>query len=331
MIRYGIIGAGRMGNTHAAVIEKLPDAATTAVYDPDPSAAEGFRERFGAVVYPDAASLAAAPEVDCVVVCSPTDRHREGIDAAMAAGKAIFCEKALCRDPAEADGLLSRLAAYTPIFTVGFVRRHTPKAQLLRRLLADGRIGRVRYFNVDLSLGCYRRMPGDWFADFSRSGGVIVDMLAHHVDLANWFFGRAERVYADGLLLAPDQPLPADYAAAVVRYPGGVVGNLMCSWQRFGRSEERMEIYGDRGALVLDKEAAVEFIPADGAAPLRLDPAEGPEPVAAGDPFHHEFVNLTAALSGRDVALPTIHDAHASLRVAFAMIESARTGRAVNP
>lgn len=71
---------------------------------------------------------------------------------------------------------------------------------------------------MDLPLGMYRREYGDWFTDFDKCGGVIVDMLAHHVDLANWFFGKPERVYADGMLLDPAQKEPSDMVDGIITY-----------------------------------------------------------------------------------------------------------------
>ena len=338
MIRYGIIGVGRMGNNHAAQIRQLDNAAITAVYDIRPEASTAFREKYGARICGSVAELAQSPDVDCVVVTSPTYCHREGVEAAVSAGKAVFCEKALCRTPADADALLKRVEAYDKLFTVGFVRRHMVKTILVKQLLDAGRIGRIRYCNVDLPLGCYRRMPGDWFADFDLCGGVIVDMLAHHIDVANWFFGAAKRVYADGMLLTRDQPKPADYVASVVSYENGVICNFMCSWQRFGRSNELMEIYGDEGALALDATPNVLWYPKNGEMRQIDSVAEimkqaktgdGVDQVNIGDGFFCEFRNLTAALEGKKVVLPTVRDAWNSLAVSFAMIESVKTGKAV--
>lgn len=335
MIRYGVIGAGRMGRNHAEQLKLIPEAKITRVYDIAPERAEQFRADFGAEICSGPEQLAESPDVDCVIVTSPTYCHIEGVEAALRAGKAIFCEKALCRTPEDARRILRAAEGYEKIFTVGFVRRHMAKTLLLKKLLDEGTIGRIRYCNLDLSLGLYRRMPGDWFADFELCGGVIVDMLAHHIDLANLFFGQAGRVYAQGLLLDSAQPLPADYAAAVVNYPNGIICNMICSWQRFGRSCEMMEIYGDQGALVLDGSDEITFYPAEGEM-RKLDPrngfaaakpGEGVNQVNIGNGFYYELLNLTRALSGEPIPLPTVHDAWNSLAVSFAMLESARNGR----
>ena len=241
------------------------------------------------------------------------------------------------RYPESAEELLKLLRNYDKLFTVGFVRRHMAKSIRMKELLAEGLIGRIRYCNVDLTLGKYKRMPGDWFTDFDLCGGVIIDMLAHHIDLANWYFGSAKRVYADSLLLSRDQPLPADYAAAVIHYESGVICNMICSWQRFGRSTERMEIYGDRGALVMDGTGEITYFTPDGET-KRINPeeelkkrADGAqlEEVNVGSALLCQLNSITEVLKGKKRPLPTIQDAYDSLKISFAMIDSTRSGKAV--
>ena len=337
MIRYGIIGAGRMGNAHASQTKFIQGTCVSGVYDIRTEPAEKMHAEYGATIYSSAEDLANSPEVDCVIVTSPTYCHPEGIHAAVAAHKPIFCEKALCRTPEAADELLALLKGYDKLFTVGFVRRHMAKSIRIKQMLDEGILGKLRYCNVDLSLGAYKRMPGDWFTDFELCGGVIIDMLAHHIDLANWFFGPAKRVYADSLLLSRDQPLPADYAAAVVTYANGVICNMFCSWQRFGRSCERMEIYGDKGALVMDGTGEITHFTADGKT-NRINPEEELKKSAGGAQLEEVNVgsamlcqmnSITNVLNGKVRPLPTIQDAYNSLNVSFAMIDSTRTGKAV--
>ena len=103
MLKFGIIGAGRLGNVHAGNIAQLKtlagiDAQVAAVYDPKESAAKDMHEKYGAVICSGPEELAGIPELDAVVIASPTYCHQEGIRAAVAADKHIFCEKPLCRD-----------------------------------------------------------------------------------------------------------------------------------------------------------------------------------------------------------------------------------------
>ena len=337
MVRFGIIGAGRMGSNHANCIAELPNAKVTAVYDIRPEASAAMSEKNGAVICNSAGELAARPDVDCVIITSPTYCHQEGIAAAMAANKTIFCEKALCRTKDIADDLLAKLKNYDKTFTVGFVRRHMAKSILVKKLLDEGFIGKVRYCNVDLPLGIYRRLPGDWFADYELCGGVLIDMLAHHVDLANWFFGEPQDVYAKGLLLSKELPRPSDYAASVLTYKNGVICNLMCSWWRSGRTTELMEICGDEGTLIIDGSADVTYYPLEGEkqtlnaeTELKKDTVDASlNQVSFGNGFTRGFDKLCRVIEGGKSDLPTIQDAWNSLNIAFAMIESVETGKVV--
>ncbi|OQA84913.1 MAG: Inositol 2-dehydrogenase/D-chiro-inositol 3-dehydrogenase [Lentisphaerae bacterium ADurb.Bin242] len=332
MVKFGIIGAGRMGNTHASYLGTFDGAKIAAVYDPKPEAAQAMHDKYGAEICAGPEEVAAA--ADCVVVSSPTYCHQDGIRAAIGAGKVLFCEKPLCRDFTLADEMLQLGRNYSKLFAIGFVRRHMFKTIKFKELLEQNFLGKLHFCNVDLPLGAYKRMPGDWFTDFDKSGGVIIDMLAHHVDLANWFFGPAARVYAQSDMLDPSQPLPADHVASVVTYKNGVICNYMCNWQRFGRSAERMEIYGEKGALVMDGGANLTYYPSGGekkeiqVGPVKADGA-GVEEVNVADGYGCQMLNLFQYMKGGKKVFPTVEDGYNSLMVGKAMIESARTGNVV--
>ncbi|HEY1443642.1 MAG TPA: Gfo/Idh/MocA family oxidoreductase, partial [Acidimicrobiales bacterium] len=117
MVRIGFVGAGLIAWAHALSIKAMIDggvldAAITAVHDPRPRQAEGFVEAVGA---PGAAAVSDATEVaaraDAVFVCTPTSAHRGAVDAALAAGCAVFCEKPLDRDLARATALVDAVTA----------------------------------------------------------------------------------------------------------------------------------------------------------------------------------------------------------------------------
>ncbi|MBQ7693872.1 MAG: Gfo/Idh/MocA family oxidoreductase, partial [Lentisphaeria bacterium] len=186
MLKVGIIGAGRMGNAHAGNLAKLKSAAVTAVYDINPAKSAAFKEKYPDVsVKNSLAELVGAPEVELIVITSPTYCHREGLLAAMAAGKPIFCEKPLCRTPEELKELAPLISNYKNLFAIGFVRRYSPGVVLMKKLIEEGKIGKIICSSVCCLFGGFRREWGDWFADYDKSGGVMLDMLAHHCDLQN--------------------------------------------------------------------------------------------------------------------------------------------------
>ena len=183
---------------------------------------------------------------------------------------------------------------------------------------------------MDLPLGMYRREYGDWFTDFDKCGGVIVDMLAHHVDLANWFFGKPERVYADGMLLDPAQKEPSDMVDGINTYKNGVMCNMFCTWQRFGRANELMEIYGEKGCLSLSGAETIAYCPLGGekqeiAVDAAADAGIGVEEGKVASGYTQEIIDFAHNILGRKVELPGVQDGFNSIEIALGMIESVKT------
>lgn len=320
-VNLGLIGAGRMGTAHFTELAKIEGVKLAGVYDIKPEAAKACNEKFGAAICGSAEELANLPGLDGVLVCTPTPCHVEGVMAALKAKKAIFCEKPLCRNAKDAKKLLKAGSASKKPFAVGFVRRYQPQTLELKKLLESGVIGKVRFCNVQLPLGLYKRMPGDWFADYSACGGVILDMLAHHIDLTNWFFGKPANVFAASLMMDRSQPEPADYAASVVNYANGVICNFSSCWWRSGRTGELMEIYGDNGSLSVDGSAKVTHYPKGGEMQTIQAPGES-----------GNFRQMQALVESiRTGVAPTasLQDGYNSLELALAMIKSAESGKAV--
>ena len=338
MIRYAIVGAGRMGNAHANNLSCIENAQLAGVYDILPERSRELAQKHNAAACSSLDELLALPNLDCLIVTTPTYAHADAVQAACQANIGIFCEKPLCRTQDDADRLLALLEGYQKLFAVGFVRRHMYKVIKAKQMLDANTLGRILYCNVDLPHGKYKRMPGDWFADFELCGGAILDMLAHHVDLCNWFFGQPVNVYASSLLLDSKLPLPADYVASIVNYDSGVICNLMSSWQRVGRSGEMMEIQGEKGTLIIDGTDLLTYYDQQGNL-QKIDPAaEFPAPKVAGhgvdnvnaaSGFFRQSLSLTSALAGEKLPLPGIKEAYDSLKVGLAMIESSQTGKVV--
>jgi predicted dehydrogenase len=332
MANFGIIGCGRMGKNHAKGISGGTDGKVVAVYDITPEAAAFMRETYGAEVMDSAEALAANPKVDCVIVTSPTYCHLEGVRAAVQARKHVFCEKPVDRTWEAALEIERLVQGYDKLFTIGFVRRYLPKTRRLKALLDEEFLGRIRFCNVDLPFGAFKRVYGDWFADFDKSGGVCLDMLAHPIDLCNWFFGTPARIYADGMLLDQTQEIPSDHVAAVVTYENGVTCNLMCNWQHFGRSGEMMEIYGEKGALAMDGSNDLTYYPLGGEKQVftmeTIRHSLGEQNVNVASGYQLEMQELNAALDGKTaLPKPSIQDAMNSLKVGLKMIDSIRSKR----
>lgn len=323
-IRIGLIGAGRMGaTTHAPAIATRQDVSITAVYDPQPAAAQAVKDKYNAAMCASAVELAGRADVDAVMVCSPTYAHIEGIRAAAKTGKPIFCEKPLCRSLAEADEILALLKGYRAPVTVGFVRRHGVGQQKFHEIVASGVLGTLRSATADMTFGAFKRLDGDWFADFPRSGGMALDMFIHHFDLFNWSFGLPRRVYAQGTLLSRSQPEPADYISGTMTFRNGVICNLSGGWLRFGRSNNFMEVYGDNGCVSYKWGVPEVVVNLKGQEPIVY---KTPDPLPV---FQAEDNVWLDAVLGQGKVKVTVEDGVNAVKVALALIESAQSNRVI--
>jgi len=120
VLSIGLIGAGRIGMSHAQIVaERVPTARLAAVADPRPEAAEALAGRFGARSFTDPTDLINDPEVDAVLIAASSDAHADLIVAAATAGNAVFCEKPMSMTLADADRALAAVEQARVVLQVG--------------------------------------------------------------------------------------------------------------------------------------------------------------------------------------------------------------------
>ncbi len=214
MIQVAVIGAGFAGSTHARAYARIPETRVAFVVDQDQARADRLAREVGAVAAANADQALSDPSVDLVDVALPTPFHTEAVTAALGAGKHVVVEKPLALTLAEVDAMLAARAHSGKYLMVGHVLRFWPEYVAMRELLASGRLGRP------LAASALRlsNMPqwSAWFRDPRASGGAVLDLQIHDLDMLNWLFGRPERIYAQGV---QDASGGWNHVASQVRYP----------------------------------------------------------------------------------------------------------------
>lgn len=196
MLKVCVLGAGFMGRTHVAAWQSVPGSRVTVVAGASPARATALAATVGADATTDILGAIRRPDVDIVDVVLPTDRHADVAVSALRAGRAVIVEKPMALSLRQADTMVRQaLRAGSPLF-VAHVLRHSAPHIAVRQAIHAGRIGQVR------SLAAHRlgSRPGwaTWFADPARSGGGVVDLQVHDLDVANWLLGAPTRVVARG-------------------------------------------------------------------------------------------------------------------------------------
>lgn len=331
MLKIGMIGGGRMGSAHAARLAKMEGLEIKAIYDIDPEKSKIFSKAFGAAECGSADELVKRADVDWILICSPTYCHAEGLRAALKTGKPVFCEKPLCRTKSELDEIAPLVTNYKNLFAIGFVRRYSAGTLAVKKFIDAGKIGKPLCGEVRVLFGGFARQWGDWFADYDKSGGVMLDMLAHHADLQNYFIGEPESVYADALMLNKANGLPCDFVSASVRYRNGYIGNMECSWVRSGPTDNSITIVGDQGALTLSDTTGLIWYH-DGTSegiPLDEKTVSDVQQNVSGGMYEMQWVVLVDCIRRGKKPYAGADAAVKAMKMCLGMMESAETGRKV--
>jgi myo-inositol 2-dehydrogenase/D-chiro-inositol 1-dehydrogenase len=263
-MRFGIIGAGRIGKIHGSNVAARKDCEVRFIADADSAAAESLAEATGGRVAGIDVIL-ASDEIDAVAICAPTDMHADLIERAARAKKAIFCEKPVDLDAKRVRACLDVVAAAGGTLMVGFNRRFDPNFAALQKRLRDGAIGAVEIVSIT------SRDPGPPPVSYiARSGGLFRDMMIHDFDMARFLLGEEPvAVSAMGSALVDKgigEAGDVDTAVVIMETKSGKVAQISNSRRATYGYDQRIEAHGAKGMLRADniRETSVEFAGAQG-------------------------------------------------------------------
>lgn len=218
-VRVGFVGAGGIAQAHIGALQSIPEAKVVAVCDVDRPRAEAVAAPLGAAVFERGADLIEKAELDALYICVPPAVHDDLEVRAAERRLHLFVEKPVTLFPAEALRAQRAIREAGVMSQVGYSLRYLPGSVQLREFLADKSVGTAHVFR-------WGGIPGaPWWRRYNESGGQLVEMTTHQVDLLRWVMGEVESVaasYSFGRLLAdqPDVTVP-DSQAALLRFASG--------------------------------------------------------------------------------------------------------------
>lgn len=256
MIGIGIVGTGLMGTKHAHSVASLDSARLVSVAAATPADAQKVADHHG-VPAVDYAAMLADEHIAALVIATPTDTHAALAAAALDAGKHVLVEKPLTRTVEEARTLVAHAAERGLILAGGHVLRCFPEYAALRDAVVRGDIGRVATATFGRRCPCPDWASDGWHAVGERSGGVLLDMMIHDIDLARWCFG--EPIRGQCRTTGPDRHAGLDYALATLAFEDGPICHLHGSWAEPGGFAQMAEVCGAGGMLSYDSRDGVEL------------------------------------------------------------------------
>ena len=332
ILNIGIVGLGRMGQRHAEQLAlRTRGERLVAACSPNVEEHAWARDRLGvSALYDNYAALLLDPQVQAVVIATPTTLHAEQTIAALEAGKHVFVEKPLALDVPTCERV-EAVARKSPklVAMVGFVRRFDAHYQEAKAQIGAGRIGRP--FLVR-SQTCDMNDPDGFFVRFApTSGGIFLDCSVHDIDLARWMLGnpKALRAFATGTIaLHPGLADcgDVDNGLAIVEFEGGAKAQFYASRTLAHGHETSTEVIGTAGSVSVGVGAHRDRVQSRDASGVHhrvlVDFVE-----RFAEAFQREMAAFVAACKGEAAAPLTLADATEATRIGVAITKSLHSGQ----
>ena len=360
-IGIGLIGSGFMGRCHAnafGAVSGLFDLPARPVKSvladaTDDIAAAGARALGFARATADWRSLVADDAVRVVAITAPNVLHEPMALEAIAAGKAVYCEKPLSTTAASALKMTEAAEAAGVVTSVGFNFLRNPMIRLARDIVSSGEIGEVTGFRGRHAENYMAdpRTPHSFRTD-PQGGGALADIGSHIISMARHLLGPIAEVSADCRTIHPERPVSAnsadrkpvevdDMTHALLRFASGISGSIEANWAASGRTMDlSFEITGSRGAIAFSQERMNELLVYSGSGAragyrrIEAGPSHPPYGRFCPAPGHHlgfndlkviEVAELIHAIMENGRCMPDFREAWEVQRTVEAMQTSSST------
>ena len=254
MLRIAVLGCGRIGRMHAENIALHPRADLAGVFDVHAPSATDVAESLNVTAFGSAEEAIAAPGTDAVLIATPTDTHVGFIEACVAAGKPVLCEKPIDLSLQRVRACADRVGGSEVPIMIGFCRRFDAGHRAARQALHDGELGELHQVVIT------SRDPGMAPDGYIRtSGGIFRDMTIHDLDLARYMLGEEiAAVSAQGSRKVNPALMEecGDYDTVVVTLVSetGKQAIIINSREAVYGYDQRVELFGSGGMAISDNQ-----------------------------------------------------------------------------
>ena len=263
-VRTGVIGCGKVGQTHARALSELAESELVAVCDAQGERARAFAVQFGARAFEDPAAMFAQAGVEAVCICTPHPAHREPAVLAARAGVHVLVEKPMAASLADCDAMIAAAREGGARLGVISQRRFYEPVMRLKAAIDAGKIGAPVLGTVLMlswrDAAYYQSDPWRGKLD-AEGGGVLVNQAPHNLDMLNWFMGPVRRVTGACANLNHPYIEVEDTALAILHFRNGGLGSILTSLSQRPGIYTKVHVHGANGASVgVETDTGATFI-----------------------------------------------------------------------
>jgi len=317
VVKIGFVGAGGIANWHLGHLSKIEDADIVSLCDVKRERAEVTAKKYGGRIYTDYEKMLKEEKLDALYVCLPPFAHENVEILAAEKGIHLFVEKPIGLSLKKVKEKESAIRNNKIITSVGYQRRYQEGINKIQSLLKENKPGLFRGYWMG-------GMPGvSWWRRKEMSGGQAVEQTTHIFDLARYFFGEVEKVFATekkGLMKEVENYNVEDASAATLIFENGLMGTIYSACFLSCGGEVGMTIYFKD--MVVKCNGNLEII----------KPKETRKISFSDDPGLLEDQIFIEAVKTKDTSRirSTYSDALKTLALTLAVNESIKTGKVIN-
>ncbi len=337
MLRFVLLGCGRIGKRHAALLKQIDGAELSAVCDIIASRAEEFGKKYGIPYYTSMEKMVEGEKIDVVSICTPSGLHAEHCMYFAPHTGNIIVEKPMALRLDDAKAMIETCDDnHTRLFVVKQNRFNLPVLKL-REAIEEGRFGKIymatvrvhwqrpqKYYDMD-----------EWHGTWAMDGGVLTNQASHHIDMLQWVLGPISDISAmtDTLL---HQIEVEDTGVALLRAESGAFGVIEATTNTSPQDlEGSINVYGSKGTVEIGGFAMNKIVTWKFEEPQPEDKTiiekfsvNPPDVYGFGHRAYLEHV--LEAIQDERAALIDGAEGIKSLKIIHAIYESAETGRVIS-
>ena len=262
MIRVGIVGLGKMGLSHHAILGAHPNVEVAGVCDASGYVLGVLNKYTGVPAYSRLDAMVAEADLDALVVATPSRSHAAIVRAGLTAGLHVFCEKPFTLDTRDARSLAELARERGAVTQVGYHNRFVGAFVEVRSLLDAGAIGRVTHALGEAYGPVVLKPAGrTWRSQRNEGGGCLYDYAAHVIDLLRWYLGEPHRTGGTVLRSVFSREIDDDVSGTLY-FPQGHTAQLSVNWsdESQRKMSTRVTIWGTAGRIYADRQECQVYL-----------------------------------------------------------------------
>lgn len=254
-VRIAVVGLGKMGLSHFAMVNAHPDTETLAC-DATGFLVDMLGKYIPNKMYKKYDDLLDKEQLDAVVIATPSRFHAPMVRAALDKGISVFCEKPFCLDWEESQVLAELAEARGLVNQVGYHYRYVGAFQEMKKIIDSGALGKVTHVLAE-AYGpvILRPKRQSWRSQKSEGGGCLYDYAAHPLNMLNWLFGAPEHVSGSVLNSIFSKDID-DEVYATLAFANDVTAQLSVNWsdESHRKMTTKISMTGTNGRLYADRQ-----------------------------------------------------------------------------